>query len=236
MHGWRARVGLIVPSSNSVNEPEFRSELPPGVSLHSARLPLEDVTADSLAAMAENVEACAELLADAAVDIIAYGCTTGSLVKGPGYDEEIETRITERTGIPAVATAAAIKRAFEELGVSRLVITTPYIDDLNQREESFLSAAGYEVININGIGHTDNLKIGQEHPETAYRIAKDLATDEADGVFISCTNFRTFEIIESLETDIGKPVVSSNQATLWNLLEELEIPAAQSLGQLITPE
>lgn len=235
MNGWRARIGLIVPSSNTVNEPEFQAQLPTGVSLHTARLPLDDVTADSLQTMADNTEECADLLAAADVDIIAYGCTTGSLVKGPGYDEEIETRITNHTGIPAVATAAAIKRAFDELGLSQLIIITPYIDDLNQREEAFLNSAGYDVIAIDGIGHTDNLHIGREHPETAYQMAKELAADEADGVFISCTNYRTFEIIESLEADIGIPVVTSNQATLWNILQELEIPPAHPLGQLITP-
>lgn len=236
MYGWRARIGLIVPASNTVNEPEFHAHLPPGVSLHTARLPLDDVTADSLATMADNTEECAELLATADVDVIAYGCTTGSLVKGPGYDEEIETRITNHTGIPAVSTAAAIKRAFDEFDISRLSIATPYIDDLNQREEAFLDAAGYEVVDIDGIGHTDNIEIGRESPETAYRMAKEFDSDEADGVFISCTNFRTFEIIESLEADTGKPVVTSNQATLWNILSELDISPTCSLGRLIQPE
>ncbi len=235
MDGWRARIGLIVPSSNTVNEPEFQSQLPPGVSLHAARLPLDDVTADSLASMADTTEECADRLASADVDIIAYGCTTGSLVNGLGYDEEIESRITDHTGIPAVATAAAIKRAFDELGISRLSITTPYIDDLNECEAAFLDAAGYEVIDIDGIGHTENLQIGQEHPETAYRLAKKQVTDEADGIFISCTNFRTFEIIESLEADTGKPVVTSNQATLWNIYTTLGIEPPTSLGRLIQP-
>lgn len=235
MYGWRARLGLIVPSSNTVNEPEFEAQLPEGVSLHSARLPLEDVTAESLATMADNTENCADFLASADVDVIAYGCTTGSLVKGPGYDESIESRITEQTGIPAVATAAAIKRAFDELGISKLVIATPYIDELNDRERSFLESAGYDVLAIDGIGHTDNLKIGREYPQTAYQMVRNLDTEDADGIFISCTNFRTFEIIEPLESDTGKPVVTSNQATLWNVLETLNVDPTHSLGSLIQP-
>lgn len=235
MYGWRARLGLIVPSSNTVNEPEFEAQLPEGISLHTARLPLDDVTAESLAAMAGNTENCADLLASADVDVIAYGCTTGSLVKGPGYDESIESRITEQTGIPAVATAAAIKRAFDELGISKLVIATPYIDELNTRERSFLESAGYDVLAIDGIGHKDNLEIGREYPQTAYQMVRDLDTEEADGIFISCTNFRTFEIIEPLESDTGKPVVTSNQATLWNVLETLNVDPTYPLGSLMQP-
>lgn len=235
MYGWRARLGLIVPSSNTVNEPEFEAQLPEGISLHTARLPLDDVTAESLAAMAGNTENCADLLASADVDVIAYGCTTGSLVKGPGYDESIESRITEQTGIPAVATAAAIKRAFDELGISKFVIATPYIDELNTRERSFLESAGYDVLAIDGIGHKDNLEIGREYPQTAYQMVRDLDTEEADGIFISCTNFRTFEIIEPLESDTGKPVVTSNQATLWNVLETLNVDPTYPLGSLMQP-
>lgn len=233
MNGWRGRLGLIVPSSNTNNEPEFYRTLPEGVSLHTARMRLEDAAADSLTEMADEVERCVELLSTADVDVIAYGCTTGSLVKGPGYDEEIEARIHERAGVPGVATAAAIKRAFDALGLESLAITTPYIEDLNRREEEFLDAADYDVHGVAGLGIRPNLKIGEQRPETAYREARTLDHDGADGVFISCTNYRTFEVIESLESDLGKPVVTSNQATLWNALDVLGVdPPENAPGQL----
>jgi maleate isomerase len=145
MYGWRGRLGLIVPSSNSTNEPEFARWLPDGVSLHTARMRLEGVDAESLGAMADEIERCTDLLATADVDAIAYGCTTGSLVHGPGYDEEIEGRIESAADVPAVATAASVKRAFARLRLERLAITTPYVEDLNDREVKFLTDAGYTL-------------------------------------------------------------------------------------------
>lgn len=233
MNGWRGRLGLIVPSSNTTNEPEFYRTLPDGVSLHTARMRLEDADADNLTEMADEVERCVELLSTADVDVIAYGCTTGSLVKGPGYDEEIESRIQDAAGVPGVATAAAIKRAFDALDLESLAITTPYIEDLNRREDEFLDAAGYDVRDITGLGIKPNLTIGEQSPETAYREAQTLVHEGADGVFISCTNYRTFEVIEPLEDDLDKPVVTSNQATLWNALELLGVePPENAPGRL----
>lgn len=238
MFGWRGRIGLIVPSSNTTNEPEFQRAVPPGVSIHTARMPLEDTNPEALEAMAEDTERCGELLATADVDVVVYGCTTGSLVKGPGYDREIEDRLEAVTGVPAVATAAAIRRAFDALNVSRLAITTPYISELNDREREYLEDAGFDIVAIDGLGIEPNTEIGAQVPETTYREARQIDTSAADAVFISCTNYRTFDVIQPLETDLEKPVITSNQATLWNTFKELGISAAPTfdLGQLFQYE
>ncbi|MFB6170629.1 MAG: maleate cis-trans isomerase [Haloarculaceae archaeon] len=233
MYGWRGRLGLIVPSSNTTNEPEFQGVLPDGVSLHTARMRLEDATADELETMGDRADRCADLLATADVDVVAYGCTTGSLVKGPGYDEDLESRLGERAGVPVVATAASVKRAFDHLGVDRVAIATPYVDDLNEKEADFLESAGYEVLGIEGLGIEPNTGIGAQHPETTYQRARAVDHPEADAVFVSCTNYRTFEAIEPLEADLGKPVVTSNQATLWDALRRLGVDvSAVGLGRL----
>lgn len=173
--------------------------------------------------MAGEAGRCGDLLATAGVDVVAYGCTTGSLVEGPGHEEEIEARLADRTGVPAVATAASIKRAFDALGLRSLAIATPYIDDLDRREAAFLEEAGYEVVDIDGLGIGPNLDIGRQHPRAAYRQAAALDHERADGVFVSCTNYRTLEVIEPLEADLDTPVVTSNQATLWDALGHLGV-------------
>lgn len=222
MYGRDGRVGLVVPSSNTTNEPEFASALPDGVSLHASRMRLADVEAESLSEMAEGAERCARLLATADVDVVAYGCTTGSLVHGPGYDEDLEARLGEAAGVPAVATAASVKRAFEALGVGSVAVATPYVEDLNEREAEFLEAAGYDVVAIDGLGISANVEIGAQSPDSATAAARDVDDPAADAVFVSCTNYRTFEAIPRLERDLGKPVVTSNQATLWDALGRLE--------------
>jgi maleate isomerase len=232
MYGWRARLGLIVPSSNTTNEPEFYASLPEGVSLHTARMRLENTTADELEGMAGEITRCADLLSTADIDVVAYGCTTGSLISGHGYDEKIESQLSAATGVPAVATAASIKRAFNVLDFDSVAIATPYINNLNEREQAFLEEAGYEVTTISGLEIGPNVEIGAQHPETAYREARAVDTSDADGVFLSCTNYRTFEAIKQLETDLGKPVVTSNQATLWDALRIVDVNEPLDLGRL----
>ena len=120
--------------------------------------------------------------------------------------------------MPAVATAASIKRAFDALDLESLAIATPYIQDLNDREEQFLGEAGYKVVDLRELGLEANAAIGSQTPENAYRQVRKLDHGDADGVFVSGTNYRTFEIIEQLEDDLDKPVVTSNQATLWDAM------------------
>ena len=218
MYGWRARAGLVVPSSNTTVEPEFRGSLPEGVSAHTARMHLEDVEPSQLEHMAGEADRCVALLGTAGVDVVAYACTTGSLVEGPGYDERLEARLAEPAGVPVVATAASVRRAFDALGLNAVAVSTPYTDDLTAREVDFLEAAGYDVVAARGLGIRPNLEIGRLDPGRAYREARAVDHPDADGVFVSCTNYPTFEAIPALEADLGKPVVTSNQATLWDLL------------------
>jgi len=239
MHGWRARVGLLVPSSNTTNEPEFHRVLPEGVSLHTARLPLEDVNADDLETMSRTAEGASEGLGHADIDVVAYGCTTGSLVKGHGYAEKIESDIAAAADAPAVATALAVDRAITELGADSVTVVTPYIDDLNEREQSFLEESGFDVVSMDGRGLEANTRIGALRPEGAYRQASAALEDDgtggadADAVFVSCTNYRTFEVIDRIEADLGVPVVTSNQATLWDALRRVEFDHTSiDLGRL----
>ncbi|MGQ9601956.1 MAG: maleate cis-trans isomerase family protein [Candidatus Bipolaricaulia bacterium] len=226
MNGQRCRIGLIIPSSNTTMEAEFARHLPEGVSVHSTRVPLERVTAVELTKMAERAEEAAQLLADAQVDLIVYGCTTGSLIGGKGYDLELERRIRETTGIPALTTARAVLEVLRARGLKRIAVATPYIDEVNEKEREFLIANGFKVVAIRGLGLLQNLEIGMQDPYVAFKLGKELMVDhpEAEGLFISCTNFRTLEITRPLSDELGKPVVSSNQATLWLALQELGIP------------
>ncbi|GAA5048927.1 maleate cis-trans isomerase [Haladaptatus pallidirubidus] len=256
MFGWRARLGVVVPSSNTTVEGEFRRALPDGVSLHAARMPLESVTVAELDSMADDAVACAERLAHANVDVVAYACTTGSLLHGSGFDGDLERSLSETAEVPAVATALSVKRALRALDAERIAVVTPYTDELNDREESYLNDAGFDVVELDGRGIEANIGIGTLRPEDTYRQVRKVVSelelnsdsssrsesssksdseptsnsksesagdskplaDSVDAVFVSCTNYRTFPSIEALEADLGIPVVTSNQATLWDAL------------------
>lgn len=221
MYGWRARIGLIIPSLNVTIEPEFNHLAPEGVSVHATRLLFEKGTVEGLEKMAEDTDRAAQLLATACVDVIAYACTSGSLVKGLGWDREIINLIERQTGIPATTTSTAAVDAFSELGVKRVAVATPYIQEVNGKEKAFFEGHGVEVVYIEGLGYTSGEDLHREPPATAYRLAKKVDRRIADCVFISCTDFKSIEVLGVLEKDLGKPVLCSNTVTMWAVLRRL---------------
>lgn len=217
--GSEMRFGLIVPSSNTTMEGEFWRMASDWATVHTARIRLENITIDELEEMEEQMSEAAISLTDAGVNVIGYGCTSGSLLKGKDHGGEIERKITEKTGIPSVSTARAVIEALGELRVKKLCIATPYIEEINELEKSFLEQNEIDVLKIKGLGIVQNREVGSKDPSVAYELAKEVYVPEAQGIFISCTNFRTAEVINRLEKELGVPVVSSNTATLWAMMK-----------------
>jgi maleate isomerase len=228
------KLGLIVPSSNTTMEPELTRALPDWITVHTSRIRLVDVDERSLVAMEEGVERAALELADAEVDLILFGCTTGSLIGGKGYDLMIADRITSVTGIRALTTSTAVLRALEAVNARRISVATPYIDSVNEAERRFLEENGFEVLRIRGLGILRNTEIGRVPPERVVELAKQAYVPGSDALFISCTNLKTFTVIGRLESELGKPVVTSNQASLWAALRALGTDARLGgLGKLL---
>ena len=224
-YGWRARIGLILPSLNVTMESEMARLMPPGVSIHAARVMTQgQMTPDSYREMAAEVARAAELLETADVDIVAYACTSGSIVED---EEPILERIRQAARAPAVATAPAVVEALRRLNISAVAVATPYVEFVNEAERKYLEVRGFRVTAIKGLllGKTaeDRRAIGKQPAEVAFRLAREVDSPEAQGIFISCTNFATLPIIALLERDAGKPVVTSVQATAWALLRALSI-------------
>jgi len=229
MYGYRARIGLIVPSSNTVCEQEVAALCPAGVAAYASRV-LFKPTLDGLRAMKNHVErASLELSSEGICQVIAFCCTVGSLLGGVEGEEELLHLIEETAGIPAITTATAVSAAFDVLQVKRVAVATPYTSEINLSEKESLERRGIDVTDIRG--HHESLAprqlkndmIGRLTPEDAYAMAQKVNGHDNEAIFISCTNFRAIEIIERLERDTGKPVVSSNQATLWYALRKLRI-------------
>jgi len=194
---------------------------PRNASVHTARMRLREVAISELLSMEKEIEHEAPKLADARVDVIGFGCTTGSLARGLGHDREIVSRIERTTGIPAVATAGAVVDALNALKLSRISVGTPYSDQINALEKRFLEQNGFKIVNMKGLGITDNTEIGKQSLKTVYNLAKEVDAAEAEAVFISCTNLPTISVIEKLVKELRKPVVSSNTATMWAMLRKI---------------
>lgn len=228
------RLGVILPSSNTTVEYEFSKALQGiDVSVHYARVPLQEVTVQGLEGMECRLEEAAQLLADAKVDVVAFACTSGSLVKGLGYDSKLAKHISEVAHCPALTTSGAVLEALKALNARKICLGTPYLSEVAAKEVEFLEGNGFEVLKEQSLGIKENLKIGQLTPVDAEKLAKKVFTKGSDAVFVSCTNFRTFEALTKLECELGVPVISSNSATLWAALNALEKEAKVSLGQLL---
>ncbi|WP_431285198.1 maleate cis-trans isomerase family protein [Humitalea sp. 24SJ18S-53] len=236
-YGWRGKIGLIVPSTNTINEPEFYRLAPKGVTIHTARATaLGKATRESYFSMAEAVKAAADDLATAEVDVIAYGCTSGSIVCSL---QDIVQDLTERAKAPALATAGAVVAALRALGARRVAVATPYVDFVNESERSFLQDYGFEVASLHGLnlGETQEERrgIGRVPPEHVYRMARTCDRPDADAIFISCTNLPTLDVIAQIEADLGKPVVTSNQSCFWACLRMLGLPdRIEGYGRLLS--
>jgi maleate isomerase len=210
-YGDRARLGVLVPSGNTVAEPELRAMLPPGVGMLVTRLPLRGSSEAELLAMAGPLEAAAGLLADAGPDAIAFHCTAVSTFD-PAMADSLRRRIESATGLPALATADALLAAVAALGGRRVLLVTPYIEAVHAREAAFLEANGVRVAGGSCLGIDTNAEMARVAPAAIaaqYRAAF-AATPDADLCLVSCTAIRSGAAIGGLEAELGMPVVTSN--------------------------
>jgi maleate isomerase len=216
------RIGLLVPSSNTTVEVEFYRALPAHISLHVARLHLTQITPESILGMVADLEAQSRNLASADVDVIVLGATAPSFMKGLGYDKEIAGRITACTGKPATTTSTALIEALRHLKLERIVLGSAYDAKVNGIARGFLEANGFTVLDAQGLGLVDNLVVGRLGESSAYDLAREVDRSDAQGIVLSCTNWRTMAVIEQLERELSKPVVSTTQVSIWAALRALD--------------
>lgn len=228
-----SRIGLLVPSSNTTVEPEFYRALPQGVTLHTARLYLTQITPEAILGMVQDMEKQAKLLASADVDVIVLGATAPSFLKGLGYDRELIGKIEAATGKRATTTSTALIEAIRHLGAQRVVLGAAYDDKVNAIARGFLEASGLTVLDAQGLGYVDNLKVGRLAADTAYELARRIDRPDADAIVLACTNWRTMDAIERIERDTGRPVVSTTQASVWAALRLIGAPGVTGYGRLL---
>ena len=211
----RYKLGIIVPSWNTMMEYETQRMAQPGTSMHSARISHTADTEENVIWMGTQVPATAKLLAHAKMDVICYGCTGGGFIKGPGYDQQLIQEIKDATGIPGTTTIVGVTDALRAFDAKRLCVASPYEPWLNERLRSFLAQSGFEVLEVKGLGTQAHASVT---PEQVEALVTSVDRREAQAIFVSCTNFGTLDIIESLERKLGKPVVTSNSASMWKMM------------------
>jgi maleate cis-trans isomerase len=233
-----ARIGLIIPSSNRLTEPQLRHFAPPELGVHVTRLQMTGKWNRPLSQLGDDIRRAAGALADAKVDIVVFHCTGHAMEAGPEADAGTRAMITEATGIAAMSTASAIGEAIEALKLKRLILMTPYEQDVNDHEIDYLRQIGVIVVHDVALALPGSDDYLAQPPERWAGLAVEHARADADGYFLSCTNTTQIEAIEPIERRLGKPVVNSNQAVLWAAMKRLRhklgsARPAPGLGRLV---
>jgi maleate isomerase len=215
---WQLKLGIIVPSWNTVMEYEFQRMAGPTISVHSQRIKHTDDSEQSLQWLSTQAPGAAELLSHAKVQAICHGCTASGFLKTPEEDASQAAELQAQTGIPCVTSSASIVNALRAVSATKISVASPYEPWLNERVKVHLTAAGFDVIAIKGLGTQAH---GSISTESVMALARDVLREDTEAIFISCSNFRTLDIIETLERETGKPVITSNQAAMWGTLRKI---------------
>ena len=214
--GWRARIGVIYPGAGFHHIADFHKLAPKGVALGAAAVPRhKDDSVESMLGLDEKVVETAQLLAASQPDVIGWFCTAGSFLKGKGHDQRLVREMEEATGLPCTTASSAVVAALKQLGIKKLSMCTPYPIPVNEIEKKFLQDNGFDVLACDGLDLVDNNIIVHLSPTVLYRLAKAVDRPDADGIFLSCTGLDALDVIDALEQDLGKPIVTSNQASFW---------------------
>ena len=238
MYGWRAKIGLITPMSENA-EHAFHIYAPEGVSFASMKINFPGPTPEGLIILTDKLEETAAAFKDYPLDLVVFGCTSGSCIKGFGWDQECINKIERASGKPGLTTSTAVLESLRALGSKKIAVLTPYPEDTNQAEKTFLEDNGFEVTNIIGMDMTQFMKNGPFFEEAdeyfLYQHAMNVDLKGADTFFLSCMGLTTMEIIDDLELALGVPVVTSHQATLWSALRHCRVGTKmEKLGKLFT--
>lgn len=225
----RARLGVLVPFTNTNLEPDLALLRPPGVSLHFARLGGYDgeavPDAEQMAGLgAASLEEPLRLIAGVRPDVILYGCTSATLTHGLAFDRDLTARIGVLGGAVTVTAAGAILQALRALRVTRIGFASPYVGEINDLATDFLASAGFETVARADIGRVlDNAGQGALSPEEVFQLARRADGAAVEAIVVSCTDMRAVEVVEPLEAALDKPMVTSNQAMMFAALRALGI-------------
>ncbi len=229
----RAKLGFILMSTDLAAESDFFDIVPKDVAIHITRLKTDDhTTNETLSKHIEHMaDAASRIQPDVKPNVISYSCTSGSIVIG---EEKIMAEIKKGApyAIPMTLVTGVVD-ALRELQIKKIVVGTPYLDEINTKEAEFFHNKGFEIINIQGLNLTTGTEFGRVTPEYWKKFALEIDDEYADAIFLSCGGIRSVEVIQEIENIIGKPVITSNQAQVWSCLRKAGIKDnIQGFGQI----
>ncbi|HZQ01863.1 MAG TPA: hypothetical protein VFB13_20130 [Reyranella sp.] len=218
--GRRARIGIVVPSVNTVMEPWAQRTAPPGVGIFAARMFIPPATTPQAFIEMDRNEGRMAIrqLSSVLPDVVAYGCTASSIVQGLDYDAKLRAEIEHDCKVPSTTAAHAILSAARTLGAGTVSIVSPYTEEVDAAEHRYFESAGLKVVGGACLGITDGFALAEPEPDALFELGKRGFDARAEALIITCLNTRSHTVIARLEKELGKPVITSTQATLWHAL------------------
>ena len=200
---------------------------PEGVSLHFARMGGYDADeipdeAQMQSLGASDLEEPLRLLSGVKPDVIIYGCTSATLTHGPAFDRALAERIKAESSAETVTAAGALVYALRSMDVTKIGFASPYVPAINDMAVSFLADMGIETAARSEVREAlDNDGQGALDPDAVFELGRAADHPDAEAIVLSCTDMRSVETIARLEADVGKPVVTSNQAMVFETRQRL---------------
>lgn len=222
------KVGLMVPANNTTMEHELLAWLPAGSTCTTVRIPRGKgmLSAETLPEYKANALSLARQFATPAIDVLAYGCTAAGFISGPAGDAALQGELSAVTDKPVVTTARSMVLALQEIGAKQIALVTPYLDDVNVRLKAFLAEGGIGVRCFASFYARNVDELGRIQADAVARLARETIDAECDALFIACSQLPTATILEGLRRDLGRPALSSIQATAQYVLRTQERQAA----------
>jgi maleate isomerase len=209
--------GVLIPSTNTTVEMECRL-LPLAYQAHIGRLMSSTPGQTFSPSRDDDIEYQARLLGTAKVELVILAQTSASLI-ADDYDDAVTRRMSAGAGVPAITSAQAVGRAVRALRTRRIALVSPYSHAVNERAARYFEIKhGLETVALEGFGATDSYAIGQLGPENARDAFARINRPEIEVFVVPGGNFPTMTSVAAWEQEFGKPVVTTNQASLWAML------------------
>lgn len=226
----RAKIGVLVPYTNTNLEPDMMLMRCPGTTVHFQRMGGYDVDeipgSEQMAGLgASDISHDLRMISGVRPDVVLYGCTSATLTHGPGFDAELAADIKARSGAVSLTAAGSLVAAIQALGMTKVGFSSPYLGEINVQAMDFLARNGIETVKCADVGRElGNYGQGELTPDEVFDLAREADHPDAQAIVLSCTDMRSVEAVTRIEAALDKPVVTSNQAMMFALMRALGLP------------
>lgn len=231
----RGKIGFVLIPNEQTIEDDMVRYAPAGVGMYFSRATMpREISTESLACLANSLaETAGRILPDDKLDVVCFACTSGTVAVGE--ERSIEELTRGAAGAKATTLMGAVRKALQAVGAKRIAVGTPYTDELNTNVARYLTGAGFEITGFQGMNLNYDHEMIRVAPDYLVEFAQAIDRDDADAILISCGALRTIDVVDRIERVVGKPVICSNQAMLWDCLRLAGIDERlPDLGRLLT--